>query len=253
MNHTRRLTSSLSILLPTLFAGWVVAVGCGGEAEAIPAASADGGDTDATTGATKDGAPTTNEDAGGTQIRDAAARDANIDAPEVDLTFGTCPDFTACGGNVVGEWKMTGGCISDSLLDQAEQYCTGFAVKSSAVKGKGILNATATNIARKFLVTADLSVSAPCPGTIALVGGCAGLASTILGLNDAITSASCTPATVGCDCDIKAEFFQENAAPYTTNGNTLTSGEVYDYCVAGSELGLKPQDQQLPITIELAK
>src|SRR5262245_26380797 len=30
----------------------------------------------------------------------------------VEITYGTCPAFTKCGGDVVGTWNLTGGCLS---------------------------------------------------------------------------------------------------------------------------------------------
>jgi hypothetical protein len=233
--------------------GWLVAVGCGGEADEIPATSADASTSDSPTGSPTDASAQKTDAA---PIKDAAPPfdAASIDAPEVSVDYGTCADFTPCGGTVDGAYKMTGGCLSDSFLAKAKQQCQGLQESNVVITGKGTLDATATTITRALYAKITAKLLVPCTGLVNLIGGCPGVQSYLL-QTDGITAATCTDHTGGgCDCDITGEQVNQGSASYTTSGNTIsTDGDSYDYCVDGANLTLKPTNQALPITVEMAK
>lgn len=250
----RRL-KTLAFVFPVVLAGWAVAVGCGGEAEEIPNSSGDGGDdTDATTPGSDASAAS---ETGAKPVKDAGPPfdAASIDAPEVDVTYGTCADLNACGGAVDGAYKMTGACVSDTFLDQFKQQCPGLQESDVVIKGKGTATATATTLTRAIYAKMTAKLEAPCGALIDnFLGGCPGLEQTVMGVEE-ITAATCTARTGGgCNCDIVAEIVNVGSAAYTTAGGVLTTdGVKYDYCSADPNLSLKEQKSQIPVTLEFAK
>lgn len=187
--------------------------------------------------------------------------DGFIDAPEVTLTFGTCPTFTACGGDETGSWKVSGGCLSDSFLAAAQDACAGFTTSNETIKAKGIVTADGTNIIRRTQVklTAKAFIPLSCaPGGIddcSLIGVGA---QAQYGFDKATCVAN--DAGDGCNCDIEETVAENTTDTYTKAGNTITTGagDTFDYCVASGKLTYTQTNSQgnqppLPLFVELTK
>lgn len=231
----------------------IVWLGCGGSESGSPGNTtpADGGkesSSPADTGAS---------DSGGGGKKDVAF-DGNIDAPEVTLTFGTCPTFTPCGGDEKGSWKVTGGCLSDAVLADAKNQCPGFTTSDEVIKAKGIFELDGTNVTRQVQV--KISAKAHIPGACTMGNDCSLVAlgaQAQLGFDKVTCTAQAADAGNGCDCDISKTQQQVTSDTYTKDGNTITtgSGDTYDYCVAGSKLTYQDTTGQdpYPLFIELGK
>lgn len=234
-------------------------LGCGGSEATTNGSSSSGGTTDSgsETSTTSDSGPS---DSGGGSTVDVKF-DGNIDAPEVTITYGTCPAFTPCGGDEKGTWKVTGGCLSDEIVADAKTACPGFTTSNEVIKAKGIVTADGTNVVRQTQVKLTAKAFVPFTGSCAQAGGncqLLALGATQLGFD----KATCVAADGGggCDCDVEQSVVNASSATYTKSGNTITTsgGDTFDYCVAGAKLSYKQTNGQgnqppFPLVLELAK
>lgn len=198
----------------------------------VGAGTTDGGPTTGSEGGTTEGGST---EGGTTDAGTDSATDVAITGPFIDLQYKNCTPLAACGGDVKGLWRLTGGCVSDGAFAAAKQQCAGLTESNVKFQARGVVFADATNITRKTEVkfTATLSVPSVCKNAI---GTCADTATAIKFTG--LANATCTDnAGGGCDCDVGDQTTENTNDTYTTAGNTLTSGaRTFDYCVAGSEI-----------------
>ena len=231
----------------------IVWVGCGGsEATAPGGVIADSG---------SDSTPVVDSSKPDTSAPVDAKPDGFIDAPEVALTFGTCPTFTPCGGDEKGSWKVSGGCLSDSFLAGVEDACAGFTTSNETIKAKGIVTADGTNITRRTEVTLTAKAFIPFSCAPPSFQNCSAIAAGAQ-FQYGFSKATCAPnqANDGCNCDVERTASEDSTGTYTASGNTITtgSGDTFDYCVAGNKLtdtqtnGTGNQ-KPLPLYIELTK
>jgi len=137
-----------------------------------------------------------------------------------------CPANNACGGNVVGTWDYTGGCI-DSLFAQIKQACPTAQINAMGTV-KGTLTFTATTVARNARADASATIVFPPVCTMGLT--CTALAAT-LG-----PGSSCT-GTTSCTCNVTSSVVAVDGDTYTVNGGKITAGgSDYEFCVTGSTL-----------------
>jgi len=231
----------------------VVWLGCGGSESSSPGNTTPG-DGGKETSSPADTGPT---DSGGGGKKDVAF-DGNIDAPEVTLTFGTCPAFTPCGGDEKGSWKVTGGCLSDDVLKDAKTQCPGFTTSNEVIKAKGLFDLDGTNVVQEVQVKISAKAHIPASCASQAGGDCSLVA---LGAQAQLGFDKVTCVTAdggdGCDCDLLKTQQQVTSDTYTKDGNTITtgSGNTYDYCVAGSKLTYQDTTAQdpYPLFIELGK
>jgi hypothetical protein len=160
-----------------------------------------------------------------------------------------CTMFTACGGNVVGTWKLTKACISGlpnplaafcpSSTFQVSESLSGtvkFVANDGVTLAMGVAGGTySSNISSS--VVEDLNIPASC-----LQGAtCAQVQSSINQSVDGGAPAAmgtCTDAAGGCACHVTAAG---SATPttgvYSVSGSTITlDGQPSPYCVKGSGL-----------------
>jgi hypothetical protein len=190
-----------------------------------------------------------------------AKPDNFIDAPEVPLTYGTCPAFTPCGGDEKGSWKVSGGCLSDSFLAGVEDACAAFATSDEKIIAKGIVTADGTNITRRTIVTLTAKAFIPFSCAPPTFQNCNAIAAGAQ-FQYGFTKATCTlnGTNDGCNCDVEKTATEDSTGTYTTSGNTITTGseDTFDYCVAGNQLTYRQTNgtgnqAPLPLYIELTK
>ena len=242
-----------------IWASLAIYIGCGGSEASSSSSSggpADGGGGSETSTPADTGTP----DTGGGGPKDAPF-DGFIDAPVVDLTFGTCTAFTPCGGDEKGTWKVSGGCLSDSFLAPAADACAGFTTSNEVIKAKGIVTADGANIVRRTEVklTANAFIPFSCaPNNLTDCNAIALGAQFQYGFD----KATCTTNTgnTGCDCAIEETVTENATDTYTKSGTTITtgSGDTFDYCVDGMKLTYTQTNSQgnqppYPLFIELTK
>jgi len=176
--------------------------------------------------------------------------------PWVPLTVTTnsCPAFTPCGGNVVGTWDVSGGCV-EIPIGTALALCPTAVItnRSGIARGRVTFDAvTARRVAQSII-----DVSAFVPTVCAnFVGGCAGLQNTIR--NEA-PSAVCTTTPSGCDCVIHEEFTINDSDGYTTMFSEIigtVSQKHWGYCIDQNALRYddrSPSGSREPGIIDLVR
>lgn len=152
---------------------------------------------------------------------------------------GSCNWPGACGGDVVGTWKVSGECL---LGTPANSSCPSWSA-SVAVQASGSFTFTADG-SYSMNLDATVSEAATYPAScLSGVSDCASLATAFQQRSD-VASASCsgTPST-SCSCHIGfVPLTGAGDGTYTTSGNMLTntnsSGKTTtrSYCVKGNTM-----------------
>lgn len=199
-------------------------------------------------------------DAGKTDApADTGTVDSAVTGPFVSIQYGGCAAFAPCGGDEKGLWKITGGCVSEAIFEQAKGACPTLVEKDVKFEGRGSVNADGTNIERKVELkfSATFEIPASCKTQNPLGSTCTAAEQ---GLKFAgVKTATCKDAAAGggCDCDVTNEFGETTKDTYTTAGNTLTSANparTFDYCVAGTSITYRETTKDaVPAVFALAK
>ncbi len=154
----------------------------------------------------------------------------------VNLSFGTCPAFTACGGDEHGTWDYTAACDSKNYAAQIQQSCPSATIKSLTGTKKGTVLIAGSGIARDVVTTVNSVVTVP--GSCATpLGGCSGVQAA---LQQAFPGATCAASgsAGACDCSATINSTIRDATTYTKTGNRITvaNGDIYDFCITGSKM-----------------
>jgi hypothetical protein len=153
----------------------------------------------------------------------------------VNLTFGTCPAFSACGGDEHGTWDYTTACDSKDYAAQIKQACSSASIKSLSGTLKGSILLAGAGIARDAVTTVNLVITIPASCATAL-GGCSGVQTVF---QQAFSGGTCASAGAGaCDCSATINRTIRDATTYTKAGSRITvaNGDAYDFCVSGSKM-----------------
>jgi hypothetical protein len=154
----------------------------------------------------------------------------------VNLSFGTCQAFSACGGDEHGTWDYTAVCDSKDYAAQIRQSCPSATIQSLTGTKKGTVLIAGSGIARDVVTTVNMVVTIP--GSCATpLGGCAGVQTA---LQQAIPGTTCVASgsAGACDCSATITSTIRDATTYTKSGNRLTvaNGDIYDFCITGSKM-----------------
>lgn len=174
----------------------------------------------------------------------------------------SCSTPAACGGDVVGTWKVTSSCISISGLGSSAD-CPQETLKVSNITASGSVTykSDMTYTAQRSLA-ADLNITLPssCLTFQGITVTCAQLQMGISGdPNSGFKSINCVAAGAGCSCTGKIAQDQMNeTGTFTTAGNVLTEtttggkADANDYCVQGNTLLILPHmDMSMPMMGDL--
>lgn len=179
----------------------------------------------------------------------------------IPIKYGTCDQFTPCGGDVKGTWKVTGGCLSDDTFAAAKEKCPGLQESDVDIKAGGEVVVTDTNVKRTTIVTITAKIAIPEVCAAQAGGNCAfvgvGLTTEVIP-GAKFDKASCKAnASKGCDCDVERTIEEETDDAYTVAGNTLTTTDptrTFDYCVDGNKNTYQETTaESLPVIVELTK
>lgn len=253
------LSKSFSVAAVVGLTGSVVWIGCSS-------------DDPAATNTTTDAGPETEKDSGSGEVdsgggqgeKDSGAKEDSGSFEGVDITYGKCPAFTKCGGDVTGSWKVSGGCVADDAFAEAKTKCPGLQESNVVIKANGTVVATATKITRKTNVQVSAKVTVPksCSPVpdCGLIG--AGLQTGALPGAPKFDKATCTDSGANCDCDVVGTVTEEADDDYTTADGVLTTADparTFDYCVDGNKTTYKETTApaqgtfSLPIIVEITK
>jgi hypothetical protein len=163
---------------------------------------------------------------------------------------GSCLKVEPCGGNLVGTWNLTTGCVNTmALSSQFTALCPGISVSGAHVSASGPLTFNMDMTYSAMLnegVSFTLNIPASCNTSGA---SCAALGAAIV--DPSIKSATCS-GTTSCACSIVlAPIVTNETGTYTTAGTAAmlmsstgtTNGG--DYCVQGTELHLVTVDRTM--------
>jgi len=165
-----------------------------------------------------------------------ATKDATVDSaplPGSALTFGSCPAFAGCEGNIVGSWKYSGGCVEDALAE-AKQQCPDLVLTSIAGSLQGTITIGDTTLDRD--VTAIFTAKIQLPASCTQGAPCAFVGP---GIGQLLPNATATCTGTGvCDCDVTITRNDKEQTTYTLAGTTLTTqgGDVYEVCAENGTL-----------------
>lgn len=247
--------SKLALLCVTVLANATWWVGCGGSSDG--AETADSG-TGAETGGNPEGG---GNDAGGTDAAADAKLDTTVSGPFIDLTYGSCTALAKCDSSVVGTWKVSGGCVSETAFDtlKTQAMCPTLTTSDVKFQARGVVSANALSIANALETKFEAKAFIPMSCTGGFACNQIGPALTAAGMG--IKTAACVDsagAAAGCDCAVTGETKTTQAADtYKTSAGVLTtgSGRTYDYCATATELKYTETNNnaQLPATLTLTK
>jgi hypothetical protein len=149
------------------------------------------------------------------------------------LTDGSlCPAFTPCGGDEVGTWDVTGGCIElDGAMD-ALSMCPGASLTATGrARGRVTFTGTSARRVAQSEVTAVVFVPTLCA---TFAGGCGAIQDLIAGQ---IPDIVCVTASDGCDCEGRLVTTIDDTDAYTISGNQIVgTTKRWDYCVEGDSM-----------------
>jgi hypothetical protein len=170
---------------------------------------------------------------------------------------GTCKSVAACGGDLVGQWKITDNCVTGTV--DLSTVCAGItATIDLTIIGSGAYNAdltytqTGTNNG-----TVHYQFPTACIGTQTCVQVQSNLLSTTSGAQMGMTfsSAVCRSSGGGCACDAVTTSSSANeTGTYTKAGGVLSTThdgktDTAKYCVEGTIMHqMPPDDPNMPVT-----
>jgi len=171
------------------------------------------------------------------------------------LTGGeTCPALVACGGDEVGTWDVTGGCI-ELPLGGMLAVCPGATLEASGrARGRVVFDGTLARRIAQTEVVATIFLPAVCAG---FVGGCSSIEERIRMQSP---DAACADDGAGnCDCAVRQSSVIDDGDLYTIEGNEIvssTAGRRWEYCVEGTSMRYRdvtPMGEREPGIIELGR
>ncbi|MEZ4260320.1 MAG: hypothetical protein R3B36_14695 [Polyangiaceae bacterium] len=251
------------VVVCVLSALWIA---CGGSSDngSSGGVTPDGG-TDSGGGGTDSGGGG-NDSGGGTDSGGGgndAGVDASVNAPEINVTFGQCTPLVPCGGDPIGAWKLSAGCIDESAFDDLKQLCPTATTSNVVIKARGLVTVTAATISRETQTATTATIGIPQACLAQVPGGSCQLLA--LGLTSApptgagLDKATCTSdGAGGCNCNIEdGEIIRESSA-YTVAGNTISTvgppARTFDFCVDQGKFTYTETTQgATPGTFELTK
>jgi hypothetical protein len=163
----------------------------------------------------------------------------------------TCSNTPACGGNIVGTWKIVSTCVSSDESTQNNPSCPGETVKASGVTATG----TATygsdgTYSTNFTIngSAILTIPGSCLKSGNIMLTCDQLQQSLSGAaTDSFSAVTCSASGDGCSCTLtlKPTPSMSNGTYTTTAAGVLTEttgsgSDQNDYCVKGSTLTISP-------------
>lgn len=206
----------------------VVWLGCSSDE---PSAATSATDAGADSGGSTDAGSSPTADSGG-NTTDSGVK------PTTTITYGQCAAFTKCGGDVVGSWKVTGGCLSQDQFADAKAQCQGLQESNVVIKADGTVTVTATRVMRNTVVNVTGKVLVP--KSCAPLPSCAVIAGALqVGFNNLkFDTATCTESGDSCDCAVERTLTENTDDAYTTDNGTLTTENptrTFDYCVTADK------------------
>jgi hypothetical protein len=162
-----------------------------------------------------------------------------------DDASGTCGKVAACGGDLVGTWKVAAACANITSMPSNSQ-CPNESVQGASVTASGTSTFN-SDLTFSLDLTESVSETLVVPMSCLTAGGttvtCDDLSSTLgAALGDGGVMTSCTTSGSNCNCTIGlAGQSTHETGTYSVSGNsfsTIVGGttSTTDFCVQGNQL-----------------
>jgi non-reducing end alpha-L-arabinofuranosidase len=178
----------------------------------------------------------------------------------------TCSNVAACGGSVVGSWKVSASCLQLSGNMDVSVLglgCPTVPVTGSVTtSGSFVANPDGTYTDNtKTTGSATFPLAASCLSISSVETPCDRAASIFSAAG--WTTATCTVTAGQCSCSLSVDqqgglgrvsalAADQRMGSYSTSGNALTVGDLnYQYCAAGQTLTLTPTMSSLTGSVSL--
>ncbi len=224
---------------------------CGGSSEstgaggASAASSGNGGVGNGASGSNGHAGSSTKSNAGSSAVLSAGSGG----------TGATCPTFTPCGGDVLGDWTIKDFCLGSAMSDALSEFCPGATVSVGPIMATGTLSfkADGTEVGS---ATLSYQGSVHIPADCYTEANCATY-ETALNTVNGVSTASCSwDAATGCSCAMSI-----NQAPSMGSGTYQVQGtdilftssdsgntSVSNFCVSGNTLRIVSADAGSTLT-----
>lgn len=165
---------------------------------------------------------------------------------------GTCGAASACGGDILGTWKVSSSCIiADASSMIGNSSCPAATESTSGMKIAGTVAYSADKTySSDFTISGNVVINLPasCLTQQGVTVTCAqlqqGLSSN---MTSAFSSATCAESGGGCACTLALNSqVRTETGTYSTAAGTLTQTATggtpgdSDYCVMGNTLTISP-------------
>jgi hypothetical protein len=157
-----------------------------------------------------------------------------------DLAGSICSTFTACGGSVVGTWKVSSICLD---APQGYPSCPGF-LHSGQLEYSGTVTFSSSGTYTRALTKSGTLV-ASYPMSCLSGTTCAQLSAAIFQA-DAGYTGSCSSSADTCVCSTTYAGPENEQGSFTTDGNSIvmtssagSGDEKGGYCVLGNQLTIR--------------
>jgi len=239
--------------------GGMVWMGGGCSSDEVTPSTGDAGGGGTSSGNNGDsGGPAADNDSGSSGNVDSGSSSGNT--PTTPIKYGQCTAFQKCGGDVLGSWKVTGGCLSEDQFAAAKAKCAGLVESNVDIKGDGTVVIDAAKVQRKTTVSVSAKVlipksCSPLPDCSAIQ---AGLEFGFEGLK--FDKAACADKGANCECDVVSSRVEDTNDAYTVSSDgvltTQNPTRTYDYCVTANKNVYKEtttSPKPLDLIVELTK
>ena len=164
-----------------------------------------------------------------------------------------CGQTSACGGDIVGDWKFAGSCVDTAALAKFYRlrFQTSCAPEVTVTDNARLTYAPTTvsfnadrTYAGRFVMNGTIGIHIP---TACLAGTCSDMRAQVLamvGSGGDLTEASCSETATSCSCSLTLGRVSDRTGTYTADGVSLTlengqgPGSNAHYCVTEPELRL---------------
>ena len=177
-----------------------------------------------------------------------------------------CGTFKACGGDVLGKWKVAALCFDNpemltaSSIDKPE--CKGL-IRNFGVHTTGTYQFTADgNVSSDITFTMDMEavwtsacLNAVAGGAVVDLAATCSMIEANYAQNAQFADASCMAQATSCNCMVTSvDHHTAQSGAYAISGTTLTDGDGSStYCVAGQTLKIHSEGADGGGTVTLTK
>lgn len=223
------------------FLSAVLVCACGGSAESGGAGGASSAGAAAKGGESSNGAsgsPATSNPNGSSGAGASGAGNVSVSSGD------SCPAFTPCGGELLGDWKLEQMCLQIAVPAALTAFCPDVKLTLSPVRATGTVSFKADNtMTSSAEVSFDEHIQFP---TSCLTEDLCSSYASQLSTAPGVTTGHCDYDTsTGCSCTLTSSQPSMNSGTYQVQGGNVTvtnatgAMEVDSFCVSANTLRVR--------------